>query len=206
MKDKKGNISDNGKQQNGNPPYAAEAASDNPGLGSAGTGLPDETVSGSGPEIKEPAAEERLAEKTKQFDEINDKYLRLYAEFENFKKRTAKERIELILSAGEGIIRSILPVIDDMERAVNTGTDSEEGRAMQEGIRLILAKFKNILAAHGLQAMDTDDRIFNPDMHDAISHIPAPAPEQKGKIIDVTEKGYLLNGKVIRYAKVVVGS
>lgn len=138
-----------------------------------------------------------------ELSEAKEKYLRLYSEFENFRRRSAKEKLEIIQSANEELIRSVLPVIDDFERAEKAlGSESKE----LEGLQLIVNKFKKILEQNGVTIMDLKPGVnFNPDIHEAISQLPAPEQKLKGKVIDVVENGYLLNDKVIRYAKVVVG-
>jgi len=144
---------------------------------------------------------------TEKIAELNDKYLRLFSEFDNYRKRTIKERIELSKTASAEIITSLLPVLDDFERAIKAHTGKEESTTvLDEGIILIYNKFLNILTQKGLEQMKTIGEPFNTDRHEAITNIPAPEPDRKGKVLDEVEKGYLLNGKVIRYAKVVVGS
>lgn len=138
--------------------------------------------------------------------EMNDKFLRLYSEFDNFKRRNARERIELMKTAGEDIIKSVLPILDDFERALKAMHEAGENDAVKEGVDLIFNKLKNTLHAKGLQAMESVGQEFNPDLHEAITNIPATDESMKGKIVDEVERGYLLNDKVIRYAKVVVGS
>lgn len=134
--------------------------------------------------------------------EAKDKYLRLYAEFENFRRRTAKERLELISTANEQLMKSLLPVTDDFDRAEKALKEAAPKES--EGILLVLNKFRKILEQNGLKIMDTSSGNFDPDLHEAITQI--PSPDKSGKIIDVVEKGYLLNEKVIRHAKVVVGA
>jgi molecular chaperone GrpE len=147
-------------------------------------------------------------EVTKLKDELGmakDKYIRLYSEFENFRKRTAKEKLELIQSANEQLIKTLLPVADDFERAESAFPDKNEQHLA--GFFLIYAKFRKVLEVYGVKTMEAaQGSDFNADLHEAISQIPAPVPELKGKIIDVVEKGYFLNDKVIRHAKVVVGN
>ena len=141
----------------------------------------------------------------KELENAKDKYIRLYSEFENFRKRTAKEKLELIQSANEQLIKTMLPVADDFERAENAFPDKNDKDLA--GFFLIHSKFKKVLEIYGVKSMDAaQGSDFNPDLHEAISQIQAPVPELKGKIVDVVEKGYLLNDKVIRYAKVVVGN
>ncbi|MCK9422504.1 MAG: nucleotide exchange factor GrpE [Bacteroidales bacterium] len=142
-----------------------------------------------------------------QIDELNDKYLRLYSEFDNYRKRTIKEKIELSKYAASDTIEKLLPVLDDFERAIKAfDSTNQAGQALKDGVVLIFTKFLTILNQQGLEQMRTIGESFDTDFHEAITNIPAPEPDQKGKIIDEVEKGYLLNGKVIRYAKVVVGN
>jgi len=142
-----------------------------------------------------------------QIDDLNDKYLRLYSEFDNYRKRTIKEKIELSKYAASEIIEKLLPVLDDFERAIKAfDSTNETGQALKDGILLIFSKFLSILNQQGLEPMRTVGEPFDTDFHEAVTNIPSPSPDQKGKILDVVEKGYLLNGKVIRYAKVVVGN
>jgi molecular chaperone GrpE len=136
--------------------------------------------------------------------EARDKYLRMYAEFENFRRRTAKERIELIQSAGEQILKELLPVADDFDRAEKSFKEKNDKES--EGFFLIQNKFRKILDQNGVKEMDMTSGDFNPDLHDAITQLPIDDESQKGKIVDVVEKGYLLNEKVIRHAKVVIGA
>ena len=138
--------------------------------------------------------------------ELNDKYLRLYSDFDNFRKRTAKEKIELIQSGGEDVFKSMLPVLDDFERAIKSNAAITDVEAIKEGFNLIFNKFKNILTQKGLAEMKSAGELFNTDLHEAITNIPAPSEELKGKVVDELEKGYTLNGKVIRFAKVVIGN
>lgn len=140
-------------------------------------------------------------------EELNDKYLRLYSEFDNYRKRTIKEKLDLGRTASEEVILSLLTVLDDFERA-NKAFESKDItiEAMKEGIQLIYSKFRNILIQKGLKEMNASGETFNTDFHEAITHIPAPEEEMKNKVLDEVEKGYLLNDKVIRYAKVVIGS
>jgi len=142
-----------------------------------------------------------------QVSELNDRYLRLYSEFDNYRKRTLKEKIDLSKYASAEIITKLLPVLDDFERAIRAfDVSSDAGRSLKEGVALIYNKFLSILNQQGLEPMRTAGQPFDTDFHEAITNIPAANPDEKGKIVDEVEKGYLLNGKVIRYAKVVVGS
>jgi molecular chaperone GrpE len=144
-----------------------------------------------------------LAKLQDELSEAKDKYVRLYAEFENHRRRTAKEKLEMIQAANEQLIKTLLPVIDDFERAEKSIKELSEKDA--SGILLIYQKLKKVLDQFGVKAMDAQGD-FNPDLHEAITQIPAPDASKIGKIVDVVEKGYLLNDKVIRFAKVVVGS
>lgn len=144
---------------------------------------------------------EKLKKLELEKKELEDKYLRLFAEFDNFKRRTAKERIELVSTAGKDVIKDLLPVLDDIDRALVNETDKEA----IEGMTLILNKLNGNLQKRGLKSMEVIGEVFNPDMHEAITEIPAPSDDMKGKIMDVVEKGYYLNDTIIRYPKVVVG-
>ncbi len=149
------------------------------------------------------AAEEKWSS---QLADINDKYLRLYAEFDNYKRRTAKERLELLQSAGKDVIADLLPVVDDFERALKAIDSATEGNALAEGIRLVYQKMIKILNQKGLKDMVSIGQPFDAELHEAITNIPAPSEDLKGKVIDEIEKGYYLNDRVLRYAKVVVGN
>lgn len=160
------------------------------------------------PVAEEPTAEEKLNQQLedaqKTIEEQQDKYLRLAAEFDNYRRRTMKEKAELIKNGGEKAITAILPVLDDLERAIKAPDTSDEVKAMREGVELIHGKFLKILTQEGLQKIETEGRDFDTDYHEAIAQIPAPAEDQKGKILDCVQTGYMLNDKVIRHAKVVV--
>jgi molecular chaperone GrpE len=149
-------------------------------------------------EKKEPDFEEK-------FLDMNDKFLRLHAEFDNYRKRTIKERIDLSKYATEDVIKSFLPVFDDLERAVKS-MENTETDPVQEGVILIYQKLKNILTQKGVEEIKTIGEPFNTDFHEAITNIPSESEDKKGVVLDVIEKGYLLHGKVIRFAKVVVGN
>lgn len=141
-----------------------------------------------------------------KYNEINDKYTRLYAEYDNFRKRTAREKVEWFKSAGEDVMLKVLPVLDDIERAIAHNKTVTDADSLKQGFELIYQKFKSILSSKGIEPMEAKGQPFNPDLHDAITSIPAQSEEQKGKVIEEIEKGYTLNGKVIRHAKVVVGN
>ena len=160
-------------------------------------------------ENQELTAEEQLAnmlaEAQQMVEEQKDKYLRLSAEFDNYRKRTLKEKAELIKNGGEKTLTAILPVLDDFERALKNMEASEETRAMKEGVELIFSKFQKILGQEGLQKIETEGKEFDTDFHEAIALIPAPSEDLKGKILDCVQTGYMLNDKVLRHAKVAVG-
>ena len=145
-----------------------------------------------------------LAEAQQMVNEERDKYLRLSAEFDNYRKRTLKEKAELIKNGGEKTLTAILPVLDDFERALKNMEASEETKAMKEGVELIFSKFQKILGQEGLQAIETEGKEIDTDFHEAIALIPAPSEELRGKILDCVQTGYMLNEKVIRHAKVAV--
>lgn len=141
-----------------------------------------------------------------KYNEINDKYLRLYSEFDNFRKRTQKEKIDLYKTAGEDVISAILPVLDDFERAQKAMEESNDIQGIKDGVKLIHDKLLSILKQKGLKEIESSKgKDFNVEYHEAITRIAAPSKKEIGKIIDEVEKGYQLNGKVIRYTKVVVG-
>jgi molecular chaperone GrpE len=193
-------LQHNGKsqQESGNAPLPPE------GSQQAELNI-DENVGGTthlSDEMEEPSVVEKLEQ---ELAEYKDKYLRLVAEFDNYKKRTAKERIELIQTAGREIIVSLLDVLDDFDRAMQQLDQAKDVVALKEGIQLIYNKFKSILQSKGLKEMETLHTHFDPELHEAISEVPAPDEQLKGKVLDNVQKGYLLNDKIIRHAKVVVG-
>jgi molecular chaperone GrpE len=167
------------------------------------------------PDTQEPVADEPLTKEEElekeieklnaQIEEDKDKYLRLSADFDNYRKRTMKEKAELILNGGERSLTSLLPVIDDLERAVRTTETATDIAAIKEGIDLIYSKFVSILGQNGVKAIETKDQPLNTDYHEAVAVIPAPSEELRGKILDTVQTGYTMNDKVIRHAKVVVG-
>lgn len=142
----------------------------------------------------------------RELDTINDRYVRLYAEFDNYKRRTSKEKIEMMQAAGKDVIGNLLTVIDDFDRALKMMENATDVEAVKEGVDLINQKFKNILKQQGLKEMEAIGQTFDADFHEAITNIPAPNDDSKGKVLDEVEKGYFLNDKVLRYAKVVVGN
>lgn len=156
--------------------------------------------------LNEPVAEESEMEKLKEaLAEEKDKYLRKVAEFDNFKRRNAKERIELIQTAGRDVITEMLDVLDDCDRAQKQIDTSNDPATIKEGVMLVFNKLRNTMQARGVKAMETIGVEFNADLHEAVTEIPAPTEDMKGKVIDEIMKGYYLNDKIIRHAKVVVG-
>jgi molecular chaperone GrpE len=150
--------------------------------------------------------EEKKDSLQEKVDELNDRYLRLYSEFDNYKKRTGKERIDLIKTAGIEIITEMIPVLDDLDRAVKSNEKLEDIEAIKNGIKLIHNKLANTLSKKGLEPLEAIGQVFDAEYHEAITNIAAPSEDLKGKVIDEVERGYLLNGKVIRYSKVIVGN
>jgi molecular chaperone GrpE len=165
----------------------------------------DDSVSGM-QHLDDEVGEESEMEKLRaEADEYKDKYMRLVAEFDNFRKRNAKERIELIQTAGRDVIQSMLEVLDDSGRAQKQMDTSEDLETIKQGVQLVFNKLQNTLQSKGLKKMESVNAAFDADLHEAITEIPAPTEEMKGKVIDEIEPGYYLNDKLIRYAKVVVG-
>lgn len=178
-----------------------------------------DNVTGKGSSAKKGKEDKQAAKKSKKkdkkfeeleekYNELNDKYLRLYSEFDNFRKRTLKEKIELSKTASREVIIDLLPVLDDFERAMKSFDEHKNASSeeIKEGVHIIYNKLISTLKAKGLEEMDSNGKEFDTDYHEAVTQIPAPTDDMKGKVVDEIEKGYLLNGKVIRYAKVVVGS
>lgn len=161
--------------------------------------------------VEDPVTEEKENEKDplavaqEEIETLKDKYLRSVAEFDNYRKRTLKERSELILNGGEKVITAILPVIDDMERAIENGAKTDDLEVLREGMTLIHQKFIKILESQGVSLIPTDDSDFDTDVHEAVAMVPNMDDDKKGKVIDCLQKGYKLNDKVIRHAKVAVG-
>ena len=165
----------------------------------------DEQAENTTPMTHEEELEKELETAQETIEEQKDKYLRLSAEFDNYRKRTMKEKAELILNGGEKSLSSILPVVDDFERAIKTMETATDVQAVKEGVELIYNKFMATLAQNGVKVIETKDQPLNTDYHEAIAVIPAPSEAQKGKILDCVQTGYTLNDKVLRHAKVVVG-
>lgn len=156
---------------------------------------------------KESETEEKdpLTVAEEQIADLKDKYLRSVAEFDNYRKRTLKERTELILNGGEKVITALLPVLDDMERALANGEKTDDPAVLREGMELIYHKMMKVLEAQGVQRMDTENADFDTDLHEAVAMVPGMGDDKKGKVIDCLTTGYKLNDKVIRHAKVAVG-
>jgi molecular chaperone GrpE len=172
----------------------------------------NESVNNEIPEIDENSAQpedEQISDEDKlkaEASEWQNKYLRLYAEFDNFKRRTSKERLELLQIAGKDVIVDLLPVLDDFERAQKSMETASDIEAVKEGVKLVHHKLKNLLTSKGLKEMTSIGAEFDADVHEGITNIPAPSDDLKGKVLDELEKGYYLNDKVIRFAKVIIGA
>lgn len=147
-----------------------------------------------------------LEKKEIELKEANEKFLRLYSEFDNFRRRTAKEKLDITMSAGSEIIKELLPVLDDFDRAATNNEQSKDIDTIKEGFNLIHNKLNHILTSKGLKKLASQNEVFDVDKHEALTQIPAPSKDLKGKVVDVIEPGYTLNDKVIRFAKVVVGN
>jgi molecular chaperone GrpE len=165
----------------------------------------DENQSGT-THLNEPLTDENEIEKLKaEIAETNDKYLRKVAEFDNFRKRNIKEKMELIQTAGKDVIIDLLEILDDCDRAQKQIEMLADAKEMKEGVLLVFNKLRNILQSRGLKPMKSVNEPFDPDLHEAITEIPAPSEDQKGKVLDEVVKGYYLNDRIIRHAKVIVG-
>ncbi len=158
----------------------------------------DDSKNGADQASKEPTAEEK-------FMELNDKYLRLYSDFDNFRKRSIKEKADIISAASSDLMKTLLPILDDFERAIINNENSEDLDGLKEGFTLIYNKTLNSLKSKGLEPVEVKGEVFDAELHDAVTNIPAPSDDLKGKVVDVIEKGYNLKGKPLRFAKVVVG-
>ena len=166
---------------------------------------PEQEVEVTGEAGKDDGKNLEIKELQEKLDAANDKYLRLSAEFDNYRKRTLKEKMELTKSAGEQILEKILPVMDNFERALQSMETATDVPALREGVQLIYTTFKDFLTQHGVKEIECIHTEFNPDLQEAVTKIPAPAEELKGKVVDCIQKGYMLHDKVIRFPKVVVG-
>lgn len=149
--------------------------------------------------VEEKTPDEKLAE-------LNDKYLRLYADFDNYRKRVSKEKSDLLKYAGEDILKLLIPVMDDFERAMKAASQSTDIETIKQGEQLIYNKFKTMFSQSGLAEMNATGKVFDPELHDAVTNIPAPSKDMIGKVVEEIEKGYWLHGKVVRHAKVIVGN
>lgn len=174
-------------------------------LDNVATSQPDEGDKAEEQPAKEMSVEDKLAAAETKVAELQDKYLRQVAEFDNYRKRTIKEKAELILNGAEKTITAILPILDDMERALKNMDKMEDVAAVKEGVDLIFQKFVKILGEQGVKKIETENADFNTDLHEAIAQVPAPSDEMKGKIIDCVKTGYTLNEKVIRHSQVAGG-
>ena len=171
----------------------------------------NQTTCGTDPNASDELTDEKaenqdpLAEVNAEIEELKDKYLRSVAEFENYKKRTRKEVADLILNGGEKTVAAILPIIDDMERAIDNAGKAEDIKALEEGWELIFKKLMKTLESLGVKKIDTDGKDFDVDYHEAVAMVPGMGDDKKGKVIDCVQAGYMLNDRVIRHAKVAVG-
>ena len=165
----------------------------------------DNEASTEAEETAEAEEKDPLEKAQDEIAELKDKYLRSVAEFDNYRKRTLKERAELILNGGEKVLSAILPVVDDMERAIENGAKTDDPQVIREGMELIFHKLMKVLEAQGVSTIETDDADFDTDVHEAVAMVPGMGDDKKGKVIDCLQKGYKLNDKVIRHAKVAVG-
>lgn len=156
-------------------------------------------------ESEEMIPDDELSVAKKELEELKDKHLRLQAEFDNYRRRTLKEKADLIATAGEKVLVNILPVVDDLDRAMESIASAQDIDAVREGLDLIVNKFQSFLKSNGVSEIEAKELDFDADKHEAVTKFPAPTEELKGKVIDVVQKGYTLNGKVIRFSKVVVG-
>tara|TARA_B100001057_G_scaffold490217_1_gene578035 strand:+ start:13811 stop:14362 length:552 start_codon:yes stop_codon:yes gene_type:complete len=158
-----------------------------------------------GENLNEESKVEKELTPEEKYNELNNRFLRLYAEFENYRKRTNKERLDLITNANSDLLKDLVPVIDDFERAIANNVDADDIEGIKEGFSLIYNKYKGLLQSKGLKAMEAKGEVFDPELHEAIANLPTEDKKMKGKVIDDVEKGYFLNDKVLRFAKVVVG-
>lgn len=192
-------MTDQQKHENTQDPVVQNEVKDNPSL------TPDEIKSVVDADLSALQENESGKDWAAEFKAMEDKYLRLYAEFDNYKRRTNAERIELFKTANQEVLVALLPVLDDFDRALRSMQTASEITAVKEGVELVNNKLNSILQQKGLKAMESKGLPFDSDFHEAITNIPAPSDDLKGKVIDEVERGYFLNEKVIRFAKVVVG-
>lgn len=205
---KKHNLEESAQQHQGANEHA-QAANEKAQAGAGNAHTTAENAETAAEEAQADAGKSQAAPETDtlraDLEAANDKYLRLMAEFDNYRRRTARERLELIDTADKDVLTGFLPVVDDCERALETLRQSDVSEAAIEGTELILNKLMGYLKSRGVEKIEAKGKPFNTDEHEAVAQFPAPAPEQKNTVIDVTQNGYTLRGKVIRYAKVVVG-
>ena len=164
-----------------------------------------EAVGTETPETEAAPEQDEISKLKSENEALQDKYLRLYSDFENFKRRTSKERIDMFKMAGQDVLKSLLPVMDDFDRAEKAFDSSKDVQSLADGVKLVSSKLKNTTEQQGLKAYISIGEVFNADLHEAITKIPAPTEDLKGKVVDEVEKGYMLHDKVVRFAKVVVG-
>jgi len=172
---------------------------------SSGQANANETTETTGETTDNSSVEPGVASPEDQIAALNDKYLRLYSEFDNYRKRTNKEKLDLISTASAGVLKDLVSVLDDFDRATANNEKVDDPEVLKAGFNLIHTKLKTMLDAKGLKEMKAKGEVFDPELHEAIANIPAPSEKLKGKVIEDVERGYYLNDKVIRYAKVVVG-
>lgn len=196
MKDK--DFNNSGNNGNGDIPFSEKDNDMNININS------DSDISGTS-YLNEFNQDTEIEKMQAEIGELKDKYVRLVAEFDNVRKRNARERLDLIQTAGKDVLVSLLDVLDDCERAQKQMESSNDIIAIKEGVLLIFNKLRNTIQSKGVKVMESVNQEFNPDLHEAITEVPAPSPELKGKVLDEVQKGYYLNDKIIRFAKVVVG-
>lgn len=192
----------NEEVKNGETPENTAIPENDNNPGAQAADIDADNITANGPEIEQPKADDWQA----KYNELNDKHLRLFAEFDNFKRRNVRERMELIASAGADVLKDMLPVMDDFERGLANMDKATDVASLKQGVELVYNKLGNVLKAKGLEPMNAKGQPFDADIHEAITNVPAPSEDMKGKVVEEVEKGYTLNGKVVRYAKVVVGS
>ena len=166
--------------------------------------VPEDVEVNDEPMVEEESSEAKIGRLEEELQKEKKEYLFLMAEFDNFRKRTLREKSEIIRNGAEGVLKGILPIVDDFERAIKASENTDDVAALKEGMKLIYNKLRKYLELNGVKEIDPEDRDFSTEKHEAISAIPAPDPSLKGKILDTVEKGYMLNDKVLRHAKVVV--
>jgi molecular chaperone GrpE len=192
------------EEQVGKETVVEEAASQEETT-STNTSEKNEVLNRKSRKLKKDKTTEIIEALENSLEQKNDQYLRLHAEFDNYRKRTLKEKMELTKSAGESLLVNILPVIDDFERAMKAMETATEIAPVKEGVDIIYKRFSNFIKMNGVKEIDANGKDFDTDLHEAITKIPAPTEEMKGKVVDVIQKGYTLNDKIIRFAKVVIG-